>query len=158
MNAVPIYAAEVRDVLAMVPHQLGYVPEESLVLIAVTGDGRIGPMARIDLADAHDKAGKAVELLLREAPAEIYGVAYSEAKPDEDDTIHASLQEAWAAVDSEMPEGIDGGFAAQVTPEEFWLVLGSDVAHDRRPLSDMQSSVLAAHLVASGSSYVASGA
>ncbi|MCL2454250.1 MAG: DUF4192 domain-containing protein [Micrococcales bacterium] len=46
-----------REVLALVPHQVGFTPEESVVALSLRGPrGRVGLMARVDIAALADPA------------------------------------------------------------------------------------------------------
>ena len=45
-----------RELLALIPFQLGFQPTESAVLISIRGDQGVGLIARVDLADLDDRA------------------------------------------------------------------------------------------------------
>lgn len=74
------------DLAAALPHLLGFPPQESLVLVALTGgrDHRVGVTLRVDLpgpGGEHDVAEEAVRRLGHEPPAAVVAVVVTE-EPD----------------------------------------------------------------------------
>ncbi|MCG2624197.1 DUF4192 domain-containing protein [Arthrobacter sp. I2-34] len=55
---VPFKARQARDILGYVPHALGFVPEESAVLLSLSGR-QLGATLRLDLPQCRDAAGLA---------------------------------------------------------------------------------------------------
>ena len=74
----PIRLRGTADVLAALPYQLGYHPQDCLVVMALH-ERRVGLVERIDLPDPDHLAGtasSAVEPLRREAPDSVLLVGY----------------------------------------------------------------------------------
>jgi hypothetical protein len=83
------------DVVAALPYQLGYHPDESVVLVTLDA-GRVGLVARCDLPpdDAvDDTVGVLLEPLLREAPDSVVLVGY-ERVPESSHAVLTALVEA----------------------------------------------------------------
>jgi len=55
----PLVLRSSRDLLAAVPYLLGFRPRECVVVVAVTGEGRVGLVARTPLPDLGDPPGSA---------------------------------------------------------------------------------------------------
>jgi len=53
----PLVLRSSRDLLAAVPYLLGFRPRECVVVVAVTGEGRVGLVARTGLADLDGHSG-----------------------------------------------------------------------------------------------------
>ena len=53
----PLVLRSSRDLLAAVPYLLGFRPRECVVVVAVTGEGRVGLVARTPLPDVGDHPG-----------------------------------------------------------------------------------------------------
>lgn len=54
METTTIRVSEPREMLAYLPHQLGFQPHESAVVVSLRPRGRIGLVARVDLPDLAD--------------------------------------------------------------------------------------------------------
>ncbi len=52
-----IRTREPRELLALIPYQLGFRPQESAVVVSLRGGVRVGLVARVDLADLTDPRG-----------------------------------------------------------------------------------------------------
>lgn len=89
-----------QDLVASLPSMLGFVPEESLVVVAMHrrgGGGRVGGMARVDLVAATDPADRALVAAVRRgleraAPDSLVVVVVADAEPD-GGPPHATLVE-----------------------------------------------------------------
>ena len=71
------------DVVSMIPYVLGFMPEQSIVLVALEGPKkRFGPVMRLDLADAPREAAEQVDYLVALVEAhrfrDVIVVAYSD--------------------------------------------------------------------------------
>ncbi len=142
-----------QDIIAFIAHQLGFVPKESLVLLALTG-GSIGATLRMELphgtADARDYAVKACSYLLTEENADgTLFVLYTAAG---DGHPHAEM------VETLMQELNKAGIPAR----NGWLVTAQgwkdylcveDCCTGLAPLEAITDSVLNAELTFRGSSY-----
>ncbi len=49
---ITVRVTSTTDLLALIPYLLGFQPESSLVLVAITDDGRLRNAARLDLPTA----------------------------------------------------------------------------------------------------------
>lgn len=65
MNRSTLRIAEPRELLAFLPYQLGFQPEESAVVVSLRGPrSRVGLVARVDLADLAAENGEALSRML----------------------------------------------------------------------------------------------
>ncbi len=148
-------AQTVREVCALVPYQLGFVPTESLVLIALR-DGRSGMVARADLADLVDAGGGAqaadmlAAALVREGAADALAVIYT-ARP----VMPGGTMDGWGLDACEAMVAAAGN-DVRVHP---LAVVGSQTYHQLDPdgrvgpacdVGDLESTVAAATMVAAG--------
>lgn len=82
-----------RELLAVLPHQLGYHPADSVALVAVGPGGRVGLTVRLDLPDVLSPAGddllhRAVRHLADDGAREVVVVVYAD-EPDPRDAGRA---------------------------------------------------------------------
>lgn len=152
-------AREPRDLLALIPHQLGFAPERSAVALSLRPPrARVGLAARVDLADlvdpstgaqmsrtlvshlASDGATAAVlvlyvpEAVTERLPDELLGAVL---RFEEACDPHLDLREVWV---------VDPTAYAEVHPDGY---VGAAA-----PVGDLAESAVAAHLVFTGSSVV----
>lgn len=164
--AVPIQASEevVRaagpgDLVAYVPHALGFHPRDSVVLVSVRAPrGRLGLVARVDLADLAGAHGSAItsrlaRQLRQDGADRVLAVVYRDAvHPD-----HARGDTAVARAVSTLR-----GTGAMSRLAEVWLVAASWYACYRcertgccpaqgRSVSEIEGSAIAAAFVLRGS-------
>lgn len=101
-----------QDLLAIVPHLLGFQPERSLVLIAISGPSRqIAFCARVDLPDPQDRisslqfAFEAAGTVQREGVDEVMIVLYDPDEPDMYERPGQDLADAAQHVLEELSDG-----------------------------------------------------
>lgn len=151
-----------RELLALLPYQLGFHPQDSVALVALRAPGRrVGLVARVDLAavlgpGGSRELGRVVAHLAADGAQEVVAVVYE----DEDDPrdVDRGLR---------PPPGSRAGRAAEVVrravdalgPVTIWFVgrgryLGLDCRDGGccppggRPLADLAGGALAGRLVA----------
>lgn len=135
-----IQAQSVADVLAAIPARLGYIPVESAVLLCLRGI-RAGLLVRVDLADVTaEVAGHIVGHATNDRATGAVLVAYTE---DEG----RAREVARTFTEALHGQAIDIREAQQVTATEYRDLFTSAPA---RPLSDLQSTVVAAAYVMAG--------
>ncbi|MCB7137263.1 DUF4192 domain-containing protein [Cellulosimicrobium marinum] len=145
-----------RDLLAYVPYRLGYRPRDSVVLVGLRGDrARVGLVVRVDTADLADLehgpqvARTVLGHLVADGARDVVVVAYT----DEPDVCTARDR---AAVEHclEVVEPAFGPTHAWVVAPSGWR--GLDCTDDGccppggRPLRELESSVVGAHMVLAG--------
>ncbi len=144
---------EPRDVVALVPYQLGFVPQDSLVLVAFGPSGRLGVVLRADLADVvAGERWRALEVagyLEADGADRAVAVVYLDgALPD----VPSWLE----VVDDALAErGVDLVDCWHVDGEVFRSLLcrGSGCCPPQGwPLAHAESSVVSAHMVGLGRS------
>lgn len=101
MDTLAIRTSDLREILALIPHQLGFAPAESLVAVSVHPSGRIGVIARVDLSEVTGPEGPAVAAslveILRADGAQVAMLAfYTDADADEADTVAITTGERMA--------------------------------------------------------------
>lgn len=161
-----IRTADVRELLALVPFQLGFRPTESAVLVSLRGArSRIGLVARVDLADLaaeEDDGGTARTLVghvvadgARRAVAVLYTGAdlqrppVGDRVPDADRVAHTAARALAAAADEawgELETWVVG-------PEGYYAFGCSDPGccpPGGRPLADLQATRTGAQMVLDG--------
>lgn len=148
-----IRVADPAELIAYVPHRLGFRPEESIVLVSLRGeDGRVGLVARMSVDDVGDGGD---HLLVRhlgsDGASRVVQIVYS------DDG--SGRPRARAATIARRVEALVG---ATVGPVDTWWVSGSgygclDCRHDDpcppagRSLVELESTEVGAHMVVAGS-------
>lgn len=156
---------EPRELLALVPYQLGFQPRESLVLVSLRHpDGRVGLVARADLDDICASTGgeavaaRLVEHLRADGAAQVVLVVYT------DDPLPGGASAgARARAAARTVRGVAGTLDVAGT----WVV-GSDgycrlgctdpgcCPEQGRPSVELESTQVGAHMVWSGASFRAS--
>ncbi|WP_196217304.1 DUF4192 domain-containing protein, partial [Cellulosimicrobium composti] len=149
-----------RELLAYVPYRLGYRPRDSVVLVGLRPPrGRVGLVVRVDVADLADLehgpqvARSVVGHLAADGAQRVVLVAYTDAPLR---TGGDGVARARAAVEHcrEAVEPHVGPVEAWVVSSTGWYAL--DCAEDDccppagRPLRDLESSEVGAHMVLAG--------
>lgn len=171
-----------QELLALVPYQLGFNPRESAVLVSLRGARRaVGLIARVDLADLLDVdvgpclAGTVVAKIRADGASGLVLIVYSDLpvsrRPDPGDRAWriAEVVSDAALVAGIVPAGqrcavADGASASRLI--ETWVVEPAGYAAlgcqqdaccppGGRPLADLQSTQVSAHMVFSGASIAA---
>jgi hypothetical protein len=100
-----VKASSPGDVITFVPYQLGFQPEQSLVLVTVNEPrGRLGPVLRVDLpapGDYQVTADHLVQVLTHHGLRRVIAIAFSPRDPVVDCFIE-QLEAALAAADIEV--------------------------------------------------------
>ncbi|TJY70758.1 DUF4192 family protein [Arthrobacter sp. CAU 1506] len=159
-------ARQSADVLGFVPHTLGFLPAESVVLLSLSG-GRLGATLRLDLP----RTGNNRQLELFADTAADYLRSDEEA---DSSLLILYTQHAWRAADRpphpELVAALGRSLAAAGLPvrggwavgTEHWRELycadASCCPLPGRPVSQIRDSALNAELVYNGSTYAASAA
>lgn len=153
-----------RELLTLLPHQLGFHPQDSVVLVALRPPGRgVGLMARLDLPDvlAPDGPGLvagAVGHLEADGAREVVVVVYADGGDPRDPARGLRARSGSGAV---RAAEVARGAAAALGPVTVWCVVGNRYlgldCRDRgccppggRPLTDLSGGELAGVLVARG--------
>ncbi len=149
---------EPRDLVALVPYRLGFVPQDSLVLVSLRADrSHVGLVLRIDLSDVvtggpqvlHQLTEYLTDDAARRAVAVLYDSAPQHGKP----VWLGQLEQILLAA------GVDLVDAWHVDERHFRSLLctGSACCPPRGwPLQDLQAAVVSAEMVALGVSPAAS--
>lgn len=156
---------EPRELLALVPFQLGFQPTESVALVSLRHpEGRVGLVARADLADLRDDAvgravaGRLAGHLVADGAAALVMVVYTDgAVPREPD---ASCP-VWQAVRtvSAAAGRLEVCGAWLVQPTGYRRLGCRDLGCcpvQGRPLDDLSATQVSAHMVLAGASVSAS--
>lgn len=137
-----IRVTHARDLIAFIPYQLGYTPSQSVAVIALRGPGgRVGLIARIDLANAADAAPRLVSHMVTDGATSIVVIAYTD---DE-----AAAEAATSAVTMHAA-------ALTLDTTATFLVTAATYRHldanpdDAKPLADLDASITAATMVSLG--------
>ena len=114
------------DLVALVPYQLGFVPTDSVVVVALESSGEVMVMARLDVLPFSDRP-RAVhgmtETLAHHSPASALVIAYG----DEDAEAQAAAQAlSLEAAGIPVPSGL-------VCANGQWRLLGSQDWHPVNP-------------------------
>lgn len=158
-----IRAGEPRELLALVPFQLGFVPQESLVLISLREPrNRVGLMARVDLVDLGDRADGLGAQLARNLVAhacadgarQLVPVAYVDDDPTEGEAATERVETALATVRTAADGFVDVGAAWLVGPTRYHPREPDGTVGLGRPLVDLESTQVGAHMVLAGASVV----
>ncbi len=156
-----------RELLAYLPHHLGFQPSESVVAVSLRRPRReVGLVARADLADiAHPGRGPAVARgLVRhvdsDGAAQLYVVLYERTDPRRPGPRGLQPESRRRAVRAaehlrDAAAGVLGHVPVWVVTEKGYLDLDcTDAAccpPGGRPLRELESAVVSAHLVLAGS-------
>lgn len=157
MTNTTLLIRDPRELLALVPHRLGFRPRESVVLLSLRPPrGRVGLVVRVDLADLADpQHGPALARALmahldRDTAERTVAVVYTEHDPRPGS---ASVQAAVRAV--------RGAAAAPFGAVPVWVVTSTGYLDldagtsvypaGGRPLRDLEGTVVGAHMVLAGS-------
>ncbi|HWS59047.1 MAG TPA: DUF4192 domain-containing protein [Actinotalea sp.] len=158
-----IRTSEPRELLALIPYQLGFVPTQSAVVVSLRrARSRVGLVARVDLDDLVDVdrgpqvARSLVGHLVADGARAAVLVLYTDADLQADPRAGRTAQEN-LAVAAEHFLGVPDCWV--VTPRGYH---GLDCTDDRccppggRPLADLQATQVGAHMVLTGVQVVAS--
>ncbi|TQL64344.1 DUF4192 domain-containing protein [Rarobacter faecitabidus] len=132
MNQV-IRVADAREVLALVPFQLGYTPRESVVFVALRGERqRLGVMARADGRDLVQPSGKSLlgsimDFLARDGATKAIAIVYADC---DDGSVAPWLNEAVDRIER---------LAVRRMPVTAWWVNGTDLRIGRHDLEAAQA-------------------
>lgn len=156
-----IKASEPREILALVPYQLGFVPTDSVVLVGLRGPRRrVGIMIRSDLVDLADPevgpqlARNLVGAAAHDGANGVVVILYAPDLPEEGGPVDRVSE----AVLDHLDEAL--GHALEVVGV---LVVGSRTfhAHDGvaagpgRPLADLEGTAVGAQMVFMGATVAA---
>ncbi|MFJ2301081.1 DUF4192 family protein [Oerskovia paurometabola] len=135
-----VRAQSIADVLAEIPARLGFTPKDSAVVLCLRGT-RAGLVARIDLTDlTAAAAGLLARHATRDRATAVVLVAYT-------DDVDQARQVVDVVTEAMHGQALDVCQAQQVTRSEYRDLFAGTPA---RPLSDLQSTVVAAEYVARG--------
>ncbi|MCL2467630.1 MAG: DUF4192 domain-containing protein [Micrococcales bacterium] len=145
------------ELLALVPHQIGFVPEESVVAVSLRRPrGRVGLVARVDLAvlaDSHDGPRLAhglVAHLERDHAGSAVVVVYTAADPrGTDHAAHEAVRQIRQAADDVFAE-----LPVWVVTRTGYLsydCCGECCPPGGRPLAELSSSAVGVRMVVAGS-------
>lgn len=160
---------EPRELLAYLPHHLGFQPESSLVAISLRGSRRqLGLVVRVDLADISDpvlgptQLSRLVGHLVHDGADEAMLVAYCEPEVGEQQSVRDAVPAEVAAAFAEFSQACDGivGIVDRwvVTPEAYfsWNCQDDQCCPPQgKPTTDFSQTVVAANAVYSGSAIAA---
>ncbi|WNB84451.1 DUF4192 family protein [Cellulomonas sp. ATA003] len=175
MDATTIRVREPRELLALLPYQLGFRPERSAVAVALRPPrGRVGLIARVDLADLADPdlgpqlARRLVTHLVGDGAANAVLVVYADDDPravGAEACSHVrSSDGATAEAPGETPTAVQvfrAAAAAFLGDVAVWVVAPSGYLSldcvdadccppGGRPLRDLESTEVGAHMVLAG--------
>lgn len=164
MTTTTIRVSEPRELLALVPHQLGFHPHESAVVVSLrVPRGRVGLVARVDLADLGDPrsgpqlARTLVTHLANDGADRAVLVLYTDQDPRRPGGGLAR------AADAHLQEAADPylrDVATWVVGPRGYFSLGCEDEEccppGGRALSELESTAVGAHLVLTGSAVVGS--
>jgi hypothetical protein len=150
-----------RELLAYVPYRLGYRPQDSIVLVGLRPPrGRIGLVVRVDVDDVADLdhgpqvARSVVGHLAADGARRVVLVAYTDAPLRSGDAGAATRERAAVEHCREAVEAVHGPVDTWVVSSTGWAAL--DCAEEDccpsagRPLSELESSEVGAHMVLAG--------
>jgi hypothetical protein len=172
MEATTIRVREPRELLALLPYQLGFRPERSAVAVALRPPrGRVGLVARVDLTDLSDDdlgpqlARRLVTHLVGDGADRVVLVLYTDADPRRRPApgwASAAVEQPSAAADvAPAVRHFRSASAAFLGDVPVWVVcpdgyLSLDCDDDDccppggRPLVELQSTEVGAHMVLAG--------
>ncbi|MDM7831394.1 DUF4192 domain-containing protein [Cellulomonas edaphi] len=159
-----IRVSEPREVLAYIPHRLGFRPRDSVVLVSLRPPrGRLGLIMRMDLQDVVDHergpqlARSAIATMDRDGARRIICVLYSDGTDPRGRT--SPLHDAAHHV-REAAGGPFGDVEVLVSTPTGYLDLDCDdercCPRGGRPLRDLESTQVGAHMVLAGSTVAGS--
>ncbi|UZN01654.1 DUF4192 domain-containing protein [Cellulomonas sp. S1-8] len=157
MEPLVLRLGEPRELLALVPHLLGFHPQDSAVAVSLRGPrGRVGLVARVDLADVADPehgpqvARSLATHLDRDGARRAVLVLYADAvDPDRAGPVDAAAAHVAEAFDVPF-----GGVDVVVVGDGAYRCLACDpdcCPPGGRPLSDLESTRAGAEMVLAGS-------
>jgi len=171
METTTIRVREPRELLALLPYQLGFHPQESAVAVSLRAPrGRVGLVARIDLRDLGDVlhgpqvARGLVSHLVSDGARRAVLVLYTDRDPRSwreragaggGTPAHAALVRAAAEQFRDAADPFLGDVAVWLVAKTGYLSL--DCTDDEccppggRPLRDLESTQVGAHMVLAGS-------
>lgn len=143
MTTTTTLIAGTRDLIALVPYQLGYQPANSLVVISLRAlRGRVGLIARIDTTDTDQAAASLVEHLRNDQADRIAVVIY-DGTTDQATGALATLNDAASAA------GLPIFAAWHVTGPTYTTLTGPGAGTTPQTLA-ADTTVVAATMVAAG--------
>lgn len=149
---------EPRDLLALIPYQLGFRPEASAVLVSLRGSrGRVGLVVRVDLADLADPdhGGQVARDVITHVVGDGASRAVVVLYPDADAGVEVPLgrlREAGGHLLGEMPAWVVG-------PRGWWGEGCTDPGccpAGGRPLAEIDAAPIGARMVFEGVAVAAS--
>lgn len=157
MDQNVIRAGEPRELVAAIPFCLGFLPRDSLVAVSIRGDGRMGLVARVDLrelAAAGSGASLATALarrLCEDGAVHVLLVAYAPSLK----AVRSSTEEpgrALAAMRTSLPGDVvtDEWWVGSERYAGVWCTDPSCCASGGRPLTELEGTQVAAHMVLAG--------
>jgi len=172
METVTLRVDEPREILALIPHQLGFQPRDSAVVVSLRGPrNQVGMLARTDLpdlADVRDGPQVARTLLAhlgRDGARRTMLVLYTDRDPrpraDGDGGDPTGLHPAWAA-DRHLHEAVGRSLRLLgtwvVTPRGYLDLhcTGPCCPPGGRPLVELDGTRVGAHMVLRGSAVLGS--
>ncbi|MBO9555815.1 DUF4192 domain-containing protein [Cellulomonas sp.] len=156
-SVTTVRVTEPAEILALVPHRLGFRPRESLVAVSLRPRGRVGVVARVDLAqlsdpvDGADRARALTTLLDRDGATRVLAVVYTDDDPRDVDAhlAHRAVELLREAADAPFGEVV-----AWVVTSTGYLALDCRdgcCPPGGRPLRDLDATQVGAELVLAGS-------
>lgn len=142
-----VRVTESRELISLVKYQLGFNPSESLVVVSIKAPtGRIGLIARVNLDEVEQTAATLAGHMVTDGAARVVVIAYTDSEADAR-TAAATMTDHTRALLL-----ADGG-TFHVTSTTYG-VLGAP--HTARPVSDLESTIIAATMVHKGATAAAS--
>lgn len=156
MEPLLLRLGEPRELLALVPHLLGFQPRDSAVAVSLRGPrGRVGLVARVDLVDVADPvhgpqvARSLATRLDRDGARRVALVVYAGSAPDADGLVSAAAAHALEAFDVPF-----GGADVVVVGDTAFRCLACDPTccpPAGHPLSVLEGTRAGAEMVLAGS-------
>jgi hypothetical protein len=138
VTTTTIHAAGNADILAAIAYRLGFSPRESLVLVAVRERGTLGLIVRADLNDATQAEDWLAEKMLSDGAVRVLAITYTD-RPNVAGQTHDTVSEWFAP-----------GTVHSICVDSRGYRDRSDAPESARPLSDLDSCVVAASSVVAG--------
>jgi hypothetical protein len=150
-STTTIRVNEPRELLALIPYQLGFIPTDSLVAVSLTEPrGRVGLIVRVDLAGAQESAAALAGHLAADGAARAVIVTYTD-DPAAARAATAALTGALA--DAGILDSGNGNWT--VTSTGYRSMECQDLTccpEPGRPLSDLDGTQVAATMTYAGTS------